>query len=362
MKPEKMTDERLKELLYSITHTWSAKAAEELRAHIAALTAERDDSDRLARIRREELEKAERMLNARNEEIDALRERVQALERDVIEQDRVITNSAIARVGRDRQIEALELGLRAANRATVRIERILGEVQAVTTPLSTPGELVATTVERLARRLAAIRQRAGDMDALSKVGEVCAIMGSPRAEWDDAIHEDVRQRGDVGTVRDVAQGVARYVLGEDGAGADVERICEHDVAPCTTCHPPATPEPTTAEAFAAVRSEVEARARELRGIAPHGGRSLRAVSALSMLERRMGVMVTVIHNVAAFLDAEDYHDTANRLRAALTDAPPVFTLEEVGAALYEHLPTEHHRIAREDTRRVLASLTALRKG
>lgn len=40
MTPEKMTDERLSELLYNITHTWSAKAAKEIGAHIAALEAD----------------------------------------------------------------------------------------------------------------------------------------------------------------------------------------------------------------------------------------------------------------------------------------------------------------------------------
>lgn len=65
---QKMTDETLRALLYSITHTWSAQAADDLRAHIAAVTAERDEARGA-------------MVLAANER-DALRERVREVERE----------------------------------------------------------------------------------------------------------------------------------------------------------------------------------------------------------------------------------------------------------------------------------------
>lgn len=286
MKPEKMTDERLRELLYNIRHTWSAKASEEIGDHIAALTAERDEarsdaeaqaslveswSDALGLEQTDGYDKAE----AVREERDALRERVRALETDA-----------------------------EAAQATLEDEQAAH----------------AETLERMRvaeSRLAAIRQRAGDIQAM-----------------DDALSGG-------GIV-----GVSRYVLGEDATGAETKQEHAHSYMAGRNASCPA-PEPTTAEAFATVRKWIDVYAAS--GLRVDG-----VLPTISLLERRMGAMAVYLkrnepcrcgHSVTRHTGVISETETTGcvatadggvcqcmAFESALTDAPPVFTLEDVRSA------------------------------
>jgi hypothetical protein len=202
--------------------------------------------------------------------------------------------------------------------------------------------------------LAAIRQRAVD-------AETGAIMGGA-GTWDDDIHADVVARGAEGMLRDAARGVARYILGEDGAEA---------VPSCPRCAKPmpfdqahlclpAAPEPTTAEAFATVRAVLS----PLTSQGPHV-RHPEGVAALSLLERHMGALWrTFVEEMAHWPtcpSGNDFSDAGwarcdchmGQVRTILTDAPPVFTLEEV-----ERLAAEH--CSAGDASRLVRALAALR--
>lgn len=87
----------------------------------------------------------------------------------------------------------------------------------------------------------------------------------------------------------------------------------------------APPEPTTAEAFAALHRTLKAFTSEAHPV----------FAEVAMLERRMGAMTRALTAFVRGMDSsEQGQDLENaRLLAdeALTDAPPVFTLEEVEA-------------------------------
>jgi hypothetical protein len=113
--------------------------------------------------------------------------------------------------------------------------------------------------------------------------------------------------------------------------ADSEALC---------CKGPDGPgEPTTAEAFATVREEVDA----LTSAANMPETFRKVVGLLSLLERRMGAMGRALALVReAHYPPSDDHDTSGcrcvqcTVRDALTDAPPVFTREEVERAVRQH--------------------------
>ena len=270
MKPKKMTDDDLNEALDIMVDAGHARKVAKVRAHIAALTAERDE----ALVARDSFKQAaEGYLKNWNEEIatrDALRERVQALEAE--------------------------------------------------------NERLSRHYARLSHNLAAIRQRAGDA---SEMADVYARHG--------------------GHMRDALAAVARYVLGEDATGA-VEGA--HKLG--------TNSEPTTAEAFATVREALECiREDKFPGAAKTGA------AALALLERRMGAMGRMIreapHARSCDLEREDIDIKACSCwkAHALTDAPPVFTLEEVEAAFrntYSGPPDEMAMI------RLGKAFAALRKG
>jgi hypothetical protein len=162
------------------------------------------------------------------------------------------------------------------------------------------------------RHLAVIRQRAGDADGLE-------------AAW-------VSGDGHISGLR----AVARYVLGEDATGAEPTCVMcaganEHQAC---AIHP----EPTTAEAFAtACRSAevwkgcIDAVELGAAAQAAHG----RLIDALSWLARRMGAMDAAARTAlrVAELGSSMTSGQISALRFALTDAPPVFTLEEVDEVL-----------------------------
>lgn len=217
MKPEKMTDEDLE---HELSQALSASRAAKVRAHIAALTAERDEA----------LGKA--------------------------------TGAEIERLKRNTR-EAQQYASEAVE------ERNAAE-----------------------SALAAIRQRAGDADAV----------------WSAFVRGRVPSLSDM----DGALSVIRYVVGEDGAGPG--RSHEWDGSPVEAA------EPTTAEAFATVRAEL------LHQQYPENGPTM---AALSLLERRMGAMERAARLVLGCGGVAGF----DKLRSALTGGPPVFTLEEVERAL-----------------------------
>lgn len=105
----------------------------------------------------------------------------------------------------------------------------------------------------------------------------------------------------------------------------------------------APPEPTTAEAFATVRQALESVGY---------GRGQGCFSALTLLERRMGAMARAARAVLAEFDDARLSDlfgpeaaAIRGLRAALTDALPVFMLEEVEEAMRRAvLPPSKHAL------------------
>lgn len=106
------------------------------------------------------------------------------------------------------------------------------------------------------------------------------------------------------------------------------------------------PEPATAEAFATL-AKVLALAAD-RETAPSPRDALNnAKPLLSLLERRMGAMAHALRHIQRWLNHETTALVPASLKrdvtAALTDAPPVFTLEEAKAladALRSFLPEE----------------------
>jgi hypothetical protein len=173
MKPEKMTPEDVEtfnrvasgadESWDDRWRAWMKKGA----AHIAALETERDS-------KAEDVAEACRRINRIQTERDALRERVKALEQ---ERDNALAAAGVAR------------------EETRGVRDALGRVSAQAEQW---GDALKTT----ASTLAGMRQRAGDAKALAEV------LRRTEATWtDEAMAE-----------------VARYIVGEDGAGA--EALCD----------------------------------------------------------------------------------------------------------------------------------------
>lgn len=121
-------------------------------------------------------------------------------------------------------------------------------------------------------------------------------------------------------------------------------------------------EPTTAEAFATVRKQVHASRGAIRLMEHHGHESdgsveqgaTDALAALSLLERRRGAQDAALRKAMAEIRAED-GDPWMTLKSALTDAPEVYTREEVAIAL---APWTERGLRVSD---VLERLTALRR-
>lgn len=268
--------------------------------------------------------------------------------------------------------------------------------------LETERTLIVNRWDEDAKCLTVIRQRARSEEALIHRGEVCSIMGGA-SEWDEAIHEEVMQRGDYNTVRDVALGVARYILGDDVAPVAHEDsqpvvapslsrpVSEMDGLEDGWCEPRAadqTPprappeaftmekgldagvfeapiddeadalslddeamierasqrlcapaEPTMAEAFAAMRrlmdwvSAQDADTHAFDGT-PIGPPIAEARDALSLLERRMGVMKRAADAlIAGAEEGRVIVADVNALASALSGAPEVYTLDEVASAI-----------------------------
>lgn len=398
MKPEKMTDEALKNLEdIPLTATVSGMTVFHLLAHIAALTAElagarrvfdaevstltaeRDALQKKWDGAETELNAIQREANAAGAERDALRERVHdlgiQLQAEKAHCDAIRLDEQCARAELQRDVieplrrENADLEQRNAdacamlNELRERVQALEAEIERLKRNTREAQQYASEAVEeRIAAEshLAAIRQRAGDVDTLAKVGETCAIMGSLDTGWDEAVHADVVERGDVQMLRDVSHGVARYVLGEDEAGrrqaATTARHPEGTVCMSPTCAQCATRhDPTTAEAFATVRAVLSGWSRVV------GANSIvldNYLSTLSLLERRMGASDKALRAILAWDDdgrQSGMTAIVTLARQALTNAPPVFTLEDVRAAMDDWCN-------REQLDEVSKRLVTLRKG
>jgi hypothetical protein len=165
--------------------------------------------------------------------------------------------------------------------------------------------------------------------------------------------------------------VGYFILGKDAPKATTWRCCRGLEActsddPCTACESvpdqlhlngactcagegrcggdgtePSVPpvEPSTAEAFATLRGLMGA------GVLSEGEQD-RGKAALSLLERRMGALGRALRLIEPHLPHLDdagpsrfsaHAQAAGAVRAALTDVPPVYTLEEVEDATAEPL-------------------------
>jgi polyhydroxyalkanoate synthesis regulator phasin len=309
-------------------------------AHIAALEAERDEAltqakghrlaEALARVSRRMREVLEVEDDSRHSpgvveaaqalvsERDALRERVKALEQE----NTRLTEHVKATIGGPFGPEVVLL----------RDDRNLPEWETHAKALEGRVTELHALRREIESRLSAIRQRAGDEAGLWEVFNAEA-----------SITKGLRA-------------VARYIVGEDGA--ETAQVSEA-ASPCRSggtvysseamgeecgncgeplCKHSSTPEPTTAEAFAAVRRL----ARDPMVLKFSGAACSSAAAAVSLLEHHMGAMARAIDEVSVCTtplrcavvrggmgDAGSKPCAACRARAALTDAPPVFTLKEV---------------------------------
>lgn len=294
---EKMTDVEFEALKRSIHARLASEPERRLLAHIAALTAERDDWKQAHDTRKANHETLGKLFREACDERDALRERVQALEAEI---ERLKHNT---REAQQYASEAVE-------------ERNAAE-----------------------SHLAAIRQRMMGPGALLRLKDrlVDVWLRTPEAPVDAMMFA-------------VAQEAARYVVGEDAVGAEQETEPSPAQQDWDGQHPhdaPEAPEPTTAEAFATVRE----------GILDTESAAHPALAALSLLKRRMGAQEAAIRKAVKHFKDEYPEDAVHRalpaLESALTDAPPVFTLEEVETAV--------HAVLGKGSRDGASIVSALRK-
>jgi hypothetical protein len=309
MKAETMTDEDVEKALSDLYCGRDPSGArEKVRAHIAALAAERDEAVR----QREATEQAYR---GGLQERDTLRERAEVLERA-----NEVGSAASLRWGEEHaRAERAEERVRTleAENAEERLKRGLAE-QAVTRSLQT-----AKTAES---RLSDILQR-------QLAGED-AMVERARTRFRQARNEGL---GLDAALMATTIDTARYVVGEDGAGAKQDEEPSPAQQDWDGQHPHDAPEdaaPTTPEAFAMLQRLANEHIDDEARCLFRGNRSL--------LERRMGAMDGAARRVVEVFDAAEHSglgaaesNALDALETALTDAPPVFTLEEVEKAFRE---------------------------
>ena len=270
---------------------------EGLAKYLAKMEAEREESEEL---------------NTRQErELDSLRERVQALEAEL----------------QDAQNDA-----RTLEAEVVRLLEGEKTWETTATDVAASRKRWVARAQTAETTLAGIRQRAGDVE-----GAWAAFQGGLSDQ-------------------DGVRLVAGYILGSDAPAAPSGQ--EPGCAECperadfvTLCckvprivptemldNPPAalpevvarfdavrTPEPSTAEDFATVRAGISPLAFD------DATTVARAQDALLLLERRMGAKDAALR-YALTLHHRMPGDVIQRIQAALTDAPEVFTLKEVEGA------------------------------
>lgn len=331
----KMTDEALSEAMNHVAAALGHGVADELRAHIAALTAERDEAEKKRGFAESSVKRYEKRLGgdlrrwvkddpgalpfnwtpvdvARlQSERDTLRERVTALEAENEAAQATLQDEQAAHAETLERMSAAESGN--------------GGADAPSEPLHCCG--TTTGVHR---------KGCPTVAALAPLGM------APPSEMD----------GLAGEMAEASeQGPECAVCLERG---DFARLC------CNGQRQQAAPAPTTPAAFATVRRVLRGRlAVVLKGATPQGPDA--GEVALSLLERRMGAQDAALRKAMAEIEAGD-GDPWMTLKAALTDAPPVFTLEEVEAAFFDVVcPDRQDTDARAWWRGMMERFTALRR-
>lgn len=244
-----------------------------LRAHIAAVTAERDA--------------LQRQRDNATGHYDDLRERVQTLEEQVADPHPLSWEAARQRV------HAAESRL-AAIRATARTLQSMS--------------LSAVMADEWSKQASAlIREMAGDAGRPAAPPEAY----HPSKGLDAGVFDETQQ-------------------------ADTTGCCYLLVGGCKAHRRPAPSDPTTPEAFAALKARRHWWAENGAGT-PAGNEARQDIADLSLLERRIGAMERAARLVPGCGGAAGFEE----LRFALTDAPAVFTLKEVQEAVVAVLNGKH---------------------
>jgi hypothetical protein len=391
MKPEKMTTEALVGIRQRMESGETMTAGEQraVLAFIAALEAERDE------------------VRAHLAEANATKgDMLRGVSKDTAT---VLNLAGSLGCGPDDVWQAMtELRRRAEEGEALNTtqERELDALRERVSALEVDRDTAVSRANKAELTIAAFRQRAGDGVVLARLARTA--VGAPAASLANSWREMTTLAQQQWVNASLA--VARYILGEDGAdisppatveearaeleaaGVDVPAFLDRRREAVRRARP-ASPAPTTAEAFATVReggagaapcclhpkhwpqacaacgcigagdpsaalpkptnAEAFARIREYldeSGAPETEWDSSEPLSALSLLERRMGalaraldkiVSVAQTFNHAEACEVEDEYDGDEvegcrcflrhlpEARAALTDAPPGFTLEEV---------------------------------
>lgn len=292
MTLEKLTSEELEMGLRYVEETLGPVNAKLLRDHIAALEAERDEACRQGQADHRALH-------------DALGWAHGWHGKELPPPWRAVTALIAERDAYKRDLEALRAGWPPSTRGANQVERC--------------------RVVDAEAALAAVHQRAEDDERLAL--------------------EMVEARG---SVTDKTLAVVRYVV-----GGDADERAQSPGKTATYPVPLLLAEPATAEPFAKVDEALKhLDAYEWRATRTRLSEADPAREALTRLERRMGAMTGVVSKEADGLERAGLVEFAARLRAALTDAPPGFTLEEVREVLKARL----HHSPLADAMRELAAL------
>jgi hypothetical protein len=310
----------------------------ELLERIAALETERDEAKQEAADDRASLES---VLTERNN----LRARVAGLESEL---DYVVDTLGVpGGIGLNEWTEKVVTRMEAAEARVTELER--RDKHLVESASS-----LATERDRLASRLAAIRQRAWSNDSFASialairgmVGEDAPVQEAKAEQPESSPAESIGTPCDCDGTPVTHEAGAACIADEcapcDGSGAVAgggQRVLAGAVETCGSCggsgkKPVPAKEPSTAQLFRLLRAPY---------LAWEGAPS-EPLDQLSTLEHRMGAMERAVKRAIALCDnvintgsvVDDPVREAAMLRdelgAALTDAPEVYTLEEVERA------------------------------
>lgn len=188
--------------------------------------------------------------------------------------------------------------------------------------------------------------------------------------------------------RDAAESRLSAILGDDApapheeghvSGCPLREEMTPDGVPCACASivamtgmaarvvssPPPTcathPDPTTAEAFATARAAIDAAESPALNTGEKTAARRVGKEALSLLERRMGAKESVLRALLSSGVDSQWVEGGRKVglcamaRSALTDAPPVFTLEEVDASMSKA------GVSADECMEIRAHLKSLRK-
>jgi hypothetical protein len=377
MEPKTMEPEQVRKVL-ALVATAHPDCARSLEAHLAALTADRLALEALAREHgwygenNEPLAAFISTALREDPEVIALRERVRALEENETHLKDTL-HSEQEHIKRMQAQNKHNIAMLDESEAEVgALKTWQAEARAREAQLEGALQGARSARQESESRLSAILQRAGDVGALL-------------AAWEAS-------NGSRFSIAQKLETVARYVVGEDATGAEAKNpYCDVRGGHTNACDAVTAPAaPSTAEACghcpgctdenwadadlcerprSVTKTEDTSRTAEafatLREAMNHGPLCAYVVSggwcdcgsgpllnALSLLERRMGAMGRAGRMLLASDTLIGLAGAKDAMRDALTDAPAVFTLEEV---------ERESTFALDDTAYLLERLKALRK-